>query len=75
MFISRFNNRTDCDALVHHERSKTNEWTRILMSSKNINDKQRDNPCTVSRTYGRKQLQILKQKWRIQPEVSRSSLG
>ena len=32
------------------------------MSPKNFNDSQRDNPCSVSRTNGRKQLQMLEQE-------------
>ena len=28
----------------------TGTWARTLMSFKNFNDSQKDNPCTVSRT-------------------------
>ena len=66
-----FCNKTNCCALLHEEGSKTNEWTRILMSSKNFNDSQSDNPCTVSRTNGRKQM--LKQELSIQSGVLRSN--
>ena len=48
-------------------------WTRILMSFNNFNDSQKDNPCTVGHTNGRKQQQTLEQGLSIQPEVSRSS--
>ena len=37
------------------------------MSFKNFNDSQKDNACTVSRTNGRKQLQMLAQELSIQP--------
>ena len=55
----RFNSMTNRCTLLLKERSKTNEWTRILVSSKNFNNSQRDNPCTVSRTNGSKQLKML----------------
>ena len=29
-------------------------WTRMLMSFNNFNDSQKDNPCIVSRTSGKK---------------------
>ena len=47
----------------------TGIWTRILMSFKNFNDSQKDNPCT----NGRKLLRMLEQELSIQTEVSRSS--
>ena len=46
-------------------------WTKILMSFNNFNDRQKDYPCTVSRTIGRKQLRMLEQEFSTQPEVSR----
>ena len=38
---------------------------KILMSFKNFNQSQKDNPCTVSRTNGRKQLRMLEQELSI----------
>ena len=48
-------------------------WTRILISFKNFNDIQKDNPSTVSCTNRRKTVVNLEQELSIQPEVSRSS--
>ena len=48
-------------------------WMRILMSFNSFNDSQKDHPCTVSRTNGRKELLMSEQELSIYPEVSWSS--
>ena len=54
-------------------KENTGTWMRILMSFSNFNDIQKDNPCAVCRTNGRKRLQMFEQELSIQPEVSWTS--
>ena len=49
----------DCPVTLRRKEN-TGIWTRILMSFNNFDNGQKDNPCTVSRMNGRKQLQMLK---------------